>query len=854
MEEQSYWAYCLADDSFFDTPDRIDDSGTRFTAASRPAPEGWRRDQWDMWVGLHLSGADLPAQGWKIHVSVTPAEAEHCLDVVWDYCLANEVDFKFLRSRGAMLLANAKYAVRGSSGKLVTLYPRDEAQFAHALTVLGAQLDGLNGPYVLGDLRIGAGPLYVRYGAFAEMWCQGDDDIPLLAIKDPQGNLVPDRRMPIFTIPKWLDLPELLKPHLDALHSDGEETALPYDVEKALHFSNAGGIYLARDRSGAHVVLREARPHAGLDGHERDAVTRLGMARAAQLRLAGLDFVPRLLDYLVVHGHHFIVEEYVEGITLLQAIQSRSPVIHPLPTAEKIAEYRAWAVDVLDQVTRALAEVHARGVRFGDLHPRNVLIRPDGRIAFIDFEFAIDLSIEAPQDVAVPGFIPPKGVTGAAVDLYSLACLRLYLFTMSNQLIDLDRRKVATLVGQARATEGMPAGFARELARTLVPAGAASGRDEAAEMFLTGQPSWPLIRSSLVAGIHDAATPDRQDRLFPGGPAQFQLGGAGIAHGAAGVLFALHRVGAAIPEHYVTWLVKAVERMPGRQLKSLYTGAHGVAAVLDEIGRRDEALEIFWLAQRSERARSSPSLYAGTTGRALTMLHFAHVTGDDGLREAALRTADEVAAVVTARTDWSSGHGLLRGPSGAAALFLRLHDETGASRYLDLAYLALRTDLGRGELTPDGTFQLRDGYRYLFYLDGGSSGIGLVLQEYLRRREDHELARTLTGIRRGFSVPFVYQPGLFGGRAGIIAILSQLGTDDDGAALREHVRRLGWHALHRNGNLVFPGEQLQRLSLDLAMGSAGVLLALHAAYEGTTAILPLLELRSPVSATHQEGR
>ncbi|MDX8054483.1 class III lanthionine synthetase LanKC [Lentzea sp. BCCO 10_0798] len=852
MDEQGYWAYCLADDSFFETPDRIADEGNRFAVANRAAPEGWRRDEWDMWVGLHPVRADLPAQGWKVHVSLTPAEAERGLDVVWDYCLTNGLSFKFLRSRNAVLLANAKYAVRGSSGKLVTLYPSDEAELAQVLTELGALLAGLNGPYVLGDLRIGDGPLYVRYGAFVEMWCQGDDDIPRSAIMDPHGNLVPDRRMPVFTIPKWMEMPAVLQPHLDAMQSgDGD---LPCEVEKALHFSNAGGIYLARDRSGRRVVLREARPHAGLDGQERDAVTRLGMARTALLRLAGLDCVPRMLDYLVVHGHHFVVEEYVEGVTLLEAIQDRSPMVRPSPTARQIALYRAWAVDVLDQVEQALAAVHARGVRFGDLHPRNVLIRPDGRIAFIDFEFAIALSVEAPQDVAVPGFTPPPSVTGAAVDHYSLACLRLYLFTMSNQLVDLDRSKITTLVTQAVETEGMPAGFAPELIRTLNPAGAELRRDEAAELFMTETPPWQKIRDSLVAGIHASATPDRQDRLFPCGPAQFHLGGTGVAHGAAGVLFALHQVGAAIPEDYADWLVDAALRTPGRPSQGLYTGAHGIAAVLDMIGRHDEARAIFELARRCEHQRSSGSLFAGATGRALNLLHFAHAIGDDDLREAAFRVADEVAAALTASTDWASGRGLLRGPAGAAVLFLRLHEETGAARYLDLARLALRADLDRGEMLPDGTFQLRDGNRYLFYLDGGSAGVGLAVQEYLWYREDPELERILAGIRRGFSVPFVYQPGLFSGRAGVIALMAQLGADDDGAALREHVRRLGWQALYRDGNLVFPGEQLQRLSMDLAMGSAGVLLALHAAYEGTTALLPHLGLRSPAGTTNPGRR
>jgi hypothetical protein len=50
------------------------------------------------------------------------------LAAVWDYCAAHALAFKFLRGRRVMMTRNSKYAGRGSSGKLVTIYPVDEAQ------------------------------------------------------------------------------------------------------------------------------------------------------------------------------------------------------------------------------------------------------------------------------------------------------------------------------------------------------------------------------------------------------------------------------------------------------------------------------------------------------------------------------------------------------------------------------------------------------------------------------------------------------------------------------------------------------------------------------------------------------
>ncbi|MDW6063198.1 hypothetical protein SAZ11_40790 [Streptomyces sp. FXJ1.4098] len=43
------------------------------------------------------------------------------------------------------------------------------------------------------------------------------------------------------------------------------------------------------------------------------------------------------------------------------------------------------------------------------------------------------------------------------------------------------------------------------------------------------------------------------------------------------------------------------------------------------------------------------------------------------------------------------------------------------------------------------------------------------------------------------------------------------------------IAALGWYAVPYQGQLAFPGEQMMRLSMDLATGTAGCLLALGAA-------------------------
>ena len=815
MDPQLYEMFCRADATFFDTPERIADDPTRFDL-DLPA-QGWHRRQRGLWVACAPDDVRLPDQGWKIHVSTTPAQARRVLDVVSGYCVAAGVTFKYLRSAEILLLLNGKQAPRASSGKFVTVYPVDDAAFERVATDLAELLAGTPGPYVLSDLRIGEGPLYVRYGGFTPVYCADPDlgDVP--ALRRPDGVLVPDHREPVFRMPDWVTPPEFLRPHL-AARSAGAD--FPYKIERALHFSNGGGIYAGTwTETGRAVVLREARPHTGLDRDGRDAVARLDHEHAVLTRLAGLDCVPSVLDVREVSGHRFLVQEFIEGKTLFDEAIARYPLVEADPSADAIAEYTRWATGVLAGVAAALDAVHARGIRYGDLHPANVIVRPDGRVALVDFEIAGDASDESTPALGAPGFAAPDGVRGLAADAHALEVLRLFLFLPLVAMLPLHPAKARTLT--AVATQTFP------VALTLP----AEDEDRAAALF--DEPCWPALRDALVAGIHASATPDRDDRLFPGDPDQFGPAALGLAHGPAGVLYALHAAGCAVPGEYVDWLIDAADRA-SRPAVGLYDGLLGVAFVLDLLGRPQAAERLLDRVMAAEV--TGLGLFGGAAGIGLGLLHF-------GVPEAQ-RIADRLAGT-------PSQVGLLHGASGLALLHLAVFEETGDERRLDAAGRALVADLGTGKLFADGSFHLRNGFRNMSYLDGGSGGVALVLNSYLRHRPSAELAATLASICHGLRVPHVQQPQLFRGRAGVIAVLAELGGDR--AVIDAQVRRLGRHAIPLGDGISFPGNQLLRLSTDLATGSAGVLLALAAAYAPRGPVLPLLRTQAqPVGSA--EGR
>ncbi|GAA3447897.1 class III lanthionine synthetase LanKC [Planomonospora venezuelensis] len=860
-----YELYCLADPFFYDTLDGGGNDHPDFPLAGREVPDGWAHQRTDTW--LHYAPLDwpAPAQGWKIHVSACARDAERALEAVWDYCVPRGIAFKFLRSLPVMTMLNSKAAARGSSGKLVTIYPEDDDRLEPVLKDLDVLLHGIEGPYVLSDLRYGDGPLFVRYGGFFPRHCLDGNGEMALAVEDGEGNLVPDVRGPVFSTPAWVTLPAFLQPHLTARNAVTVE-GLPYTIESVMQFSNGGGVYLGRDtRTGERVVLKEARPHAGLDVAGRDAVARLAHERDMLERLSGLPAVPALLDHFSVGEHRFLVQEFVDGNPLQRLLLQRYPLTRADCRQEDLDDYTAWVLDVLPRVRQALGSLHGRGVVFGDLHPNNILLTPQGRLVLIDYEVATLAEDRGRAALAHPAFAAPRDRRGLDVDAYAMACLCLGLFAPQlTIMLPLDGSKAHHLAELIARTFPVPEGVVEEAITVITGGPAADGGPVAPSRTpRPGRDEWPRLREAMVRAILSSATPGRDDRLFPGDPAQFEPGGGlGFAYGAAGVLYALDRAGAErLPEHEA-WLRRRARSLGRGAPLGFYNGLHGIAHVLDLLGHRQDAVGL--VAGRLDEKWESLdlSLFGGLSGIALNLLHLAGTADEPAFADTALRIAGICADRLGGPEDvpeTSGGAnpraGLMHGSAGVALLFLHAYERTGDPALLDRAAVALRQDLRRCTTGRDGTLQVDQGWRTLPYLDEGSVGVGLVLARYLAHREDASFRVALDACRRVGLGRFFVQSGLFAGRSGVIAALAGgLGpaADGTGSVLAEQLRGLQWHALSCGGGLAFPGDQLLRLSMDFATGTAGVLFAMSTALHERPVFLPFVQPPGGTGATVTE--
>jgi tRNA A-37 threonylcarbamoyl transferase component Bud32 len=857
-----YEAFCFADPLFFDEQRDTGVPESDFAGALPVPASGWVSGEHGVWRMLRPEGQDLPLQGWKIHVSAGLDNADSVLATVHAHCIEHVVAFKHLRTRSILLARNSKYAPREGSGKLLTLYPADEDELEQLLVDLSPKLEGEQGPYILSDLRYGNGPLYVRYGGFAELWVESAGT-RVLAIRRPDGTLVPDKREPTFSTPDWVKIPNFLVPHLAARKS-GDPAQFPYHVTGSLHFSNGGGVYLAeRNADGERVVLKEARPHAGLDAHGLDAVARLRGEHEVLTALAGIPGIPRAHDRFIVWEHHFLEMEYMPGVSLGSWLARNYPLTRRDRTEADFAEYTARALELLDRITGIIDQVHERGFVFGDLHGLNVLVdieangRDFGQVSLIDFELSGSVEDGGRRALGAPGFRAQADRTGFEIDAHALAALRLWLFLPLNTLLELAPAKLHGLVDFIERRFDLPDGYGASILRELEPRTGAAVVPQHTELDHE-RPDFNVVRKSIAEAILASATLERLDRLFPGDIDQFRLGGSCFGFGAAGVLHALDVTGAGrYPEHE-RWLLDSVRRNPPAR-PGFYDGSYGIAYVLENFGYSAEASALLSASAGLVETTEDHGLESGLSGIGLTLLHFAVSRGDNEFGRRALAIGVRLAhqLEMAASPGKFARAGLLSGWSGPALLFIQLFERTGEPGWLSFADQALCRDLEECVTADDGSLQARDGERRtLPYVGVGSAGVLMVIEELAAKLPvapgvDARSVDSLAGLRQACEGEFMAYPSLMYGRGGLMSALAmgerrapENTTSDTRALIDRHLSRLAWHAVPYHGGLAFPGNELLRLSMDVNTGGAGVLLSLAATLDGT-AVLPFFGAAHP---------
>jgi serine/threonine-protein kinase len=216
-----------------------------------------------------------------------------------------------------------------------------------------------------------------------------------------------------------------------------------FKVLETLAEGSFGHTFLAEDThmpSRRHCVIKQLKPIARPDQYqlvkerfEREAfiLEKLGDSS---------DQIPKLYAFFIEEGLFYIVQEWIEGLTLTQLRQQK---LNEAYIEENIV--RKIVVNLLT----VLSHIHARNVIHRDIKPDNVIIRQrDNKLILIDFgvvkEVARVDALGNPTSSIIAGtsgymsLEQAAGKPAFASDIYSVGMTAIYLRTGKNPLTMID--------------------------------------------------------------------------------------------------------------------------------------------------------------------------------------------------------------------------------------------------------------------------------------------------------------------------------------------------------------------------------------------------------------------------------
>lgn len=831
--DMRYLKYVVPNEKYYELPkEKADES--KFHEPR--LPENWVIQHDEHWSYCLHNNVSLPQQGWKIHISSTSDSAQATLDKVAPFLIKNNIIFKYVTNKLELVLKNSKYGDRGSSGKFITIYPLNEQQFTFLLKELHQLLkDFPKGPYILSDKRWLDGNIYFRYGAFVEMYLtEGARKIP--AILDPSGKLVPDIRGVAYLVPDFIEEPEIIQ-EMDKAQEQivSEHSKLnEYNIKSALHFSNGGGVYLADcHQTGLEVILKEGRPGAGLDGQNRDAVTRLNHEAEILKRLKKVDSVVNLIEVFEEWEHTFLVEEYIEGVPLNTWLAA----YYPFSNDQDPKAYVNKIIPILEKIKDALKEIHSCHIGMGDLQPANIMITDHLEVKLIDFESASELTDSRHPGLMTPGFTSSYEATREQADWFALLRIARHAFAPIGPVQDLAEdilKKHDQWIYQHFGAEALHIIEEIEVECTKRKAIPADSLLSAPEKFFHVDDLPDIIekiRGGIIAELRD------DQRLLPGDIRQFEPNGfLNVLTGGFGVVLALARTGT-LPTKASEWASKfGKDEYICHLNDGLFTGKAGIAGVLYEIGRRAEAKKIYDSLLPSLDTEDI-SLKSGLAGTGLALLSASTIPEFDYLLEKAIAIGERLKTLLAQDVAISPNDpdsipiGLIEGWSGVSLFFTSLSFVTGDKNWLESSLLAIKKDTDQCMLEESGLYQVKDeNSRFVPYLSGGSAGVGLALIELRNLLKEEKWQEELLGIGNTAVSRCFYSPGLFRGLAGLIicanALDKEFGFIHDSSYINKALTTINLYVLEKNNQYFIPGDFTYRLSGDIFSGSSGMLLAL----------------------------
>jgi len=800
-------------------------------------PDGWQSSKSDVWTYLDC-GVDLPSFGWKVHVSSRYSDTDIVLQKACRIAFELKAPFKYLSGPREFFTLHAKNSSRLQSGKFMALYPSDVEIAKTLMERLSVTLQLYEGLDILTDRPFNNSTnVYYRWGAFKRTGRLNNSGQREELIPDGNGGLVPDSREAVFLLPEGITDPFSNEPAESVMRPREEAVEIDqFRVESVFRYTNSGGRYRGVCmKTGAEVILKEARPHTGFVG-ELDAVQLLEK-EAETLKSISEEF-PGLCPFpyrkFIVHDHHYLAMEYIPGTPLSDWFPNENPFLSMARSDDsEIQKYLQRVEKILNKLKTDLDLLHNKGIAFGDLSAGNVIIDEDDIPRLIDFEACIDAH-NRERKAGTPDFCLLKhseDLTAREADLYSYHSIALSAVLRLTSLAEISDHVLLELEAQfLEFVDQLPAWWSDAISYLRYTTNKHS-KVKYRESFKSYK-SFDETRENLSSSLFTALEIGNQGVKSFLYTAPKTLGDEeylSFNTGRSGIISALSDIDKTLDAKGRDGYLKKLDYVLEKNLLPTTFG-YGVAGLLNmcrSLGWKEQSDRILEIICSQWNDITDPTLDSGLSGIAVTVLGHGKVDLARKIMSKALN--------VSQNYKWTK-NGLLNGRSGVIAGACQFPSLVKDSPYTSsIVQKLIDEELAQTYLHPiGGARTLRgetDGNRFLPYFGDGTAGMlfALILANDNPHIEFSLGREQIISFSRDLSAPFTIDHSLMSGSCGLALMLSFVSKRFP--ALQDELPEPNWERLKKfllpcqSGTSVL-NPRILKYDFGYNYGSSGILAAL----------------------------
>lgn len=196
-----------------------------------------------------------------------------------------------------------------------------------------------------------------------------------------------------------------------------------YKIEKSVAAGGMGAVYRAIDtRFNRPCAVKEMLDEFQSDNERTQAIEWFGREATLLLDL-NHPCIPRVRDFFIEGGKHYLVMDFIEGKTLGEVLEKEGNVVGVNGTqGVPEARARSWA----QQLCSVLSYLHRQTppIIFRDLKPSNIMVTDHDEVKLIDFGIARTFQTQRQSTIIMTiGYAPPEqlhGMPEPRSDIYAL--------------------------------------------------------------------------------------------------------------------------------------------------------------------------------------------------------------------------------------------------------------------------------------------------------------------------------------------------------------------------------------------------------------------------------------------------